>query len=270
MRIQFFSLLGAGWALMAMTTGCASSAVNANSQPPAAQASSRSPEIALVKDPRAMNELKKMGEALAEAKSMSFVTATMKPMRGPNEQWIHVLTTDVVEMERPNKLFVTAGGDAYPQRIYYNGKDFSVSAPEAKLYSTRSLSGNIDAMLAEASKVGGVSFPFSDVLLADPLASWTESLEGAVYVGASLRGGEKLEHIALTAKDVDWEIWIDQETHLPRIVYVKFTGEHRSPAVLVEFSKWKLNGKFPDSDFALKIPSGSKKVSFVAPGGINK
>jgi hypothetical protein len=266
MKFNNYVLLAATFAGVTLTAGCAS-APTASAPAPSAKTSPRNPAITPVKDQRAMAELKAMGNTLAEAGSMSFVTTTMKPIHGPNDQWIHVLTTDTVEMQRPNKLAVVSGGDAYPQRIYFDGKDFLVSAPEAKLYSDHPMSGNIDAMLAQASKVGGVTFPFSDVLLTNPLASWTDKLEGAIYVGESTRNGEKLGHIALTAKDVDWEIWVDQKTHLPRIVYVKFTGEYRSPAVLIEFSKWKLNGKFPASDFVFKAPEGTKKVSFVAPGG---
>ena len=37
------------------------------------------------------------------------------------------------------------------------------------------------------------------------------------------------------------------------------TGEERSPSVLIEFSKWKLNSKIADSVFAFKAPAGAKK-----------
>jgi hypothetical protein len=258
MKFSTLTLLGVS---LIVTAGCASTKKSASAAPSAHNA-----EIAPVKDKRAMDALSAVGNALGNAKSMSFVTTVMKPIRGPNNQWIHILATDNVEMQRPDKLKVVTGGDAYPHHIYYDGEHFSTSAPEANLYTTTKMTGNIDSMMAEASKLGGVTLPFSDVLLADPLSSWTKGLEGAVYIGESTRGGEKLSHIALVAKDVDWEVWIDQKLHVPRIIFVKYTGEHHSPSVLIEFSKWKLNEKIPASDFVFKPLSGAKKVSLAAPG----
>jgi hypothetical protein len=271
MKFNVLILIGMSLSGLMLTTGCATAApATQKTPPPVASAPPRNPEIVLVKDKRAMDALTEMGNALASAHTMSFVTTIMKPIRGPNDQWVHILTTDTVEMQRPDKLKVVAGGDAYPQRIIYDGENFSVSAPEANLYTNSKMNGNIDAMLAHASKVGGVTFPFADVLLADPLKSWTEGLEGALYIGESNRGGEKLVHIALSAKDVDWEMWMDQKLHVPRIIYVKYTGEHHAPSVLIEFSKWNLNEKIAASDFVFKPLSGSKKVSLIAPGGETK
>ena len=235
-----------------------------------AKADTTATEITPVKDQRALAELKQMGDALAKAKSMSFETLSMTPIRGPNEQWIHVFSTAKVSMQRPDKLAIVTGGDAFPQRIYFDGQTFTISAPEKKLYSQTPMTGSIDSMLAQASEKSGASFVFSDVLLADPLASWTKDLAGAVYVGESVRNSEKLSHLALTAKDVDWEVWVDKKTHLPRMVYVKYTGEKRSPSVLIEFKKWIVNTKIPTNVFAFKAPQGSIKAELKAPQGGGK
>ncbi len=264
------SLFAIGVTAVSLMSACATSQ-SASSEPKvAANPAAPNPQITLVKDKHAMESLEAMARALSSASSMSFTATVMKPLRGPNNQWVHVLTTEDVEMQRPDKLTIVSGGDAFPQHVFYDGKNLSIAAPQVKLYSSESLSGNIDSMLAEASKKGGATFPFSDVLLSDPLTSWEDGLEGAAYVGESIRNGEKLEHIALSAKDVDWEIWIDKKLQVPRIVFVKFTGEHRSPSVLIEFSKWKLNQKIPGSHFAFKPLKDAKKVSFSAPGGTNK
>lgn len=224
-------------------------------------------DIKPVKDPRALAELKAMGDALSGASSMSFDANSMTPILGPNAQWVHIFATAKVKMQRPDKLFVETGGDAFSQRIYFDGGTFSVSASEHKLYSQTEMRGSVDAMLAKASEKGGESFPFSDVLLSDPLRTWTQDLDGATYIGQSTRGDEKLQHIALTAKNVDWEVWVDEKSHLPRAVFVKYTGEHKSPSVFIEFSKWNLNAQMKTSEFAFKAPSGAKKAELKAPKG---
>jgi len=259
--------------MMAFLSACATQkpATDQNAAP-ANSTMSRTSGVTPVKDKRAMETLEAMAKTLSNAHSMRFTTTVMKPIHGPNDQWVHILAADTVEMQRPNKLMVEASGDAYPQKVYFDGENFSVSAPEDHLYSTEKMPGDVDAMLAQAQKVGGVSFPFADVLLADPMKSWSEGLEGAAYIGESTRNGDKLSHIALTAKDVDWELWVDEKMHVPRIVYVKYTGAHRAPSVLIEFHKWKLNDKIAASKFQFKPMSGAKKVSFAAPAstGVTK
>lgn len=227
-------------------------------------------EITPVKDKRALAELKTMADALSGAKSMSFSATTMTPLRGPNDQWVHVFSTARVELQRPNRLFVDTGGDVFPHQIYFDGKSLSVSAPDKKVYTQNDVSGSIDDALAQSSSKGGNSLPFADLLIADPYGSWTQDLNGAVYVGESTRGGEKLRHIALTAKNVDWEMWVSEKDHLPRMVFVKYTGENRSPSVLLEFSKWKLNASLAAADFVFHAPKGTQKVSLKAPEGASK
>jgi len=268
----YISSLGA---LVTIAFGCASTPTAVTNSTGAASAASnttnqRHPDIKPIKDSHALAELKAMSDALTAASTLRFTAMALKPLRGPNDQWVHIMTSANVEMQRPNQLFISTGGDAFPQRIYFDGKNFSVHATETKLYSIQPMQGkDIDGMLAQASKDGGVTFSFADLLLKDPWASWTHDLEGALFIGESNRNGEKLNHIALTASDVDWEIWTDQKTHLPRVVYVKYVGVHRTPALMIEFSNWKLGTKIPASDFSFKAPADSKRVSFAAPGEKN-
>jgi hypothetical protein len=238
------------------------------SQAPANQTPTTPPgSIKPARDQRALDELKAMGQALGQAKSLEFEVSSMAPIRGPNGQWLHVLKTAKVEAQRPNRLFVETGGDAFPQKIFFDGKTLSISAPEHKLYTQTPLAGDIDAMMAQSAKKGGNVFVFADVLLADPYSSWVQDLEGAVLVGDSTRGHEKLRHLAFTAKDEDWEVWVDTKTHLPRMVYAKYLGAERSPAILVEFNHWKLNSSIPGSVFAFHAPKDSKKAELRAPTG---
>jgi hypothetical protein len=270
-RLLYVSLASLTVVALAVTSGCASPAKTPTSNSnPDTRHENATAGIAPVKDPAALSGLKKMGDALASAKTMSFVADTMTPIRGANNQWVHVFSTAKVEMKRPNKIFIQTGGDSFAQDIRFDGEKFSSSSAKDKLYSQIGMAGTIDSMLAQASQKAGDTFSFSDVLLADPLSSWTMDLDGATYIGESTRGGEKLQHLALTAKDVDWEVWVDEKTHLPRIVYVKFTGETRTPTVLIEFSHWKLNADISDATFKFKAPKGFKKIEVKTPEGMSK
>jgi hypothetical protein len=259
------SLTCASAVALVITCGYASSATASSTDKENSPAA-----VKPVKDPVALAELKKMGDALSAAKTMHFLATTMTPVRGANNQWIHVFSTAKVAMKRPNKLMIETGGDAFPEKIFFDGTTFSASATEKKLYSQAPMTGSIDSEIAQAASKAGEVFAFSDVLIADPLTSWSNGLEGAVYIGESTRGGEKLKHFALTTKDVDWEVWTDEKTHLPRVVYVKYTGENRTPTILIEFNHWKLDGNVADSDFAFKAPADFKKIEFKTPEGAGK
>lgn len=232
-----------------------------------AWAASPSPEAAPAIDPRATAALKEMSNTLSQAKSLSFNASTMTPVHTPSGQWVHVFEMANVELKRPGDLLIQTGGDAFAQTIFFDGKTFSVIAQDSKLYSQTPMPGNIDQMLEQASTKGSYSFPFSDVLTSDPFSSWSKDLEKARYIGESTRGQEKLQHFSFAAKSVDWEVWIDEQTHLPRMVFVKYVGVERSPTVLIEFSKWKINPVFPVSAFTFHTPAGGKKVELKAPAG---
>ena len=94
-----------------------------------------------------------------------------------------------------------------------------------------------------------------------------QNLEGALYIGESHRGKERLTHLALTSKTVDWEVWLDEKTHLPMIVYVKYTGVERTPSIMIQFSHWKLNTAMPASTFGFVAPKGATKAELKAPAG---
>jgi hypothetical protein len=220
-----------------------------------------------VKDRHAMDELKVMSGALAGAKTLSFDVKAMSPLRGPNGQWLHMMKSAQVKLERPDHLRISQGGDAFPQEVYFDGKTFSVEAPQTKLFTQQPMPGTIDQMLANISKTGGESYFFSDVLLADPFGSWEQDLTGATYVGESNYEGKPLHHLAFTSKGVDWEVFVSGEDHLPRVVFVKYLNAEKSPTVQLEFSNWKVGTKIAASTFKFKAPEGSKQASFKAPKG---
>jgi hypothetical protein len=248
----------------AALAGCASTAMSSGGGGETA-VSAKLP-IQPVIDKRATDLLKQMSDTLVGAKTMTFETSGSTPMRGPNGQWLHMLKNATVELQRPDHVRIRTGGDAFPRAVYFDGKTYSVLSADGKLFSQTQMPGTVDTMLAEASRQGGDEFTFADVLISNPYKAWVDSLEGAIYVGESTRGNEKLQHLALTGHEVDWEVWIDSRSHLPVMVYVKFLGVHRMPATMIQFTHWKLNPTLAASTFEFHAPKGSIKAHLKAPG----
>jgi hypothetical protein len=229
---------------------------------PAAQSALPAAPIKPVKDPRALDLLKKMSERLAAAKSFTVRARDIVPMVGPNGQWISLIGSVHVALERPNKLLVERGGDLAPMDFYYDGRTLTLYAPAEKLYAETQAPSTIDAMLHGAFDYAEHDFPYIEVLLSDPYTAMTQDLTGALYVGESTIDGVKTEHVALTSTGVDWEIWIDAQDNLPRVVFAKYVQIEKVPTVLTEMYDWKLNPQIPAATFVFEKAPEAQKIEY--------
>ena len=245
-------------------TAAAQQAAPSATAPAAAQGTSAA-QIQLVKDPRALAALKAMSDRLTAAKSFTFLTHNTVPMLGPNLQWISLVGTARVALERPNKLFIERGGDQTPMEVYYDGKTLALHEPREKLFAEVSAPATIDATLAEVFGPALAGFPYLDVLLADPYAALTADLGGALYVGRSTVDGVKTDHLAFRGPGVDWEIWIGAEDKLPRLVQAKYVDLGKAPTITTRFSDWNLNAQIPAATFTLEKAAGAQQIEFVRP-----
>ena len=139
------SALAAG--LACALAGGALAAEQAPGQHPAAAGASA---LHAVKDPRALAALKAMSDRLAAATAFTVRTENSVPMVAPNGQWVSLIGSSSVALQRPDKLFVERGGDQVPMEVYYNGRTVTLYAPAEKLYAEIAAPATIDATLREA------------------------------------------------------------------------------------------------------------------------
>lgn len=220
-----------------------------------------------VKDPRALTVLKAMSDRLAAATAFTVRTVNSVPMVAPNGQWVSLIGNSSVALQRPDKLFVERGGDQVPIEVYYNGRTLTLYAPAEKLYAEIAAPATIDATLREAFDVAEHSFPYVEVLLADPFAAMSADLKGALYVGESTIDGVKTEHLALTSHGMDWELWIGAEDKLPRLVQVKHVDIEKVPTVTTRFFDWKLNPIIPEARFTFAGAGDAQRIERIRAQG---
>ena len=249
------SAMAAG--LLCAMAGAALSAEHTPSVHPGAAASA---PLELIKDPRALAALKMMSDRLAAATAFTVRTRNSVPMVGPNGQWISLIGTSSLALQRPDKLFVERAGDQVPLDVYYDGRNVTLYAPAEKLYAEIPAPATIDAALNAAFDVAEHSFPYVEVLLADPFAAMSANLLGALYVGESTVAGVKTEHLALASPGVDWEIWIGAEDKLPRLVQARHVDVEKVPTVTTEFYDWTLNPTIPTARFAFAAPPDAERI----------
>lgn len=205
----------------------------------------------------------KMSDRLAAAKSFTVRARNIVPMVGPNGQWISLIGSARVALQRPDKLLVERGGDQVPMDVYYDGKTITLYAPAENLYAEIQAPSTIDAALNEALHSAESTFPYLEVLVSDPYRAMTTDLSGALHVGGSTIEGVKTEHLALASPGVDWEIWIGAEDKLPRLVQAKYVQVEKVPTIMTHFYDWKLNSQIPAATFVFEKAPGAQKIEYV-------
>jgi hypothetical protein len=233
--------------------------------PAAAAKGPSATQVPLVKDPRALAALEAMSDRVRTAKSFSFHAHNSVPMLGPNLQWVTLLGTARVALERPNKLFIERSGDQAPMEIYYDGRTLALHEPRAKLYAEAPAPATIDAALADVLGPSLAGFPYLELLLADPYAALTANLGGALFVGHSTVDGVETEHLAFRGPGVDWEIWIGAQDKLPRRVQAKYVNLGKAPTITTQFSDWRLDAQIPPSTFTLQKAPGAQPIELARP-----
>jgi len=214
-----------------------------------------------IQDERALRWLKAMSDKLAKANSLSFGVRGLVPIGAPTGQFINLLASSRVVMQRPDKLFVQARGDMFPSDIYFDGKTVTVIGLSGKFYAQQPAAGaGLDTFAKSPQPGADAVAPFFDVLTADPYASLTKDYSSALLVGQSTVGGVKANHLAFTATAIDWEIWIGAADNLPRLMVISYRFPERQRTFTVEFSDWKLNAPIQAKTFVATIPAGATKL----------
>jgi len=216
-------------------------------------------------DQRALDTLKLMSDKLSQAKSIRFESRSMIPVKAPNGIWVSLFGTARVVKEGADKLFAETRGDFFPYDFYFDGKTVTAYSPTKNFYAEKPAPGTVDDVIEAAYREEGKSFPYADILVAEPYKILVEGVTRAVYVGQSTIGGVKTDHLFFSNKGVDWQIWIGAEDHLPRLVYANYLDDISEPSYTVGFLNWKVNDPVPAKTFVFQNSSKAVKVEFRNP-----
>jgi hypothetical protein len=217
-----------------------------------------------IKEERALAILKKCGDTLAAAKSLTFDVRNIAPTQVADGGLVYLVGRAHIAMVRPSKLFVSLGGDHFRQDWYFNDGLLSMFAPDEDAYTQRHYTGDIDTELHEIDSGVG-ALPFIDAVLSNPYPKWNAKLLRAEYVGESEIVGGKEHHLSLKGQRGRWEIWIDERDNLPRIVLLFPDDEPGHVVVLTEFANWNLTADVAPQTFNFTPPVNATLLDFRVP-----
>ena len=96
-----------------------------------------------IKDERALKRLQAMSDTLAGAKTLRFQYRGLLPVTGPTGQYVNLMASASVVMQRPDRLRVQARGDLFPSDLFHDGKTVTVVAANPKVYAQREAAGSL-------------------------------------------------------------------------------------------------------------------------------
>jgi hypothetical protein len=228
------------------------------SPPPQAAAAPAPP----VQDPAALALLRKMSDRLRQARTFSFRCRSSMELPVASGGLATAFNTCAAAVRRPDGLAASRKGDLPELKVAYDGKTISGHAPGSGRWATLAMPPTLDAMILAVGEQAGLSFPFDELLVADPFAAITRDLVQAVRVDAATVEGKKLEHLVLRGPGSELEYWIDPATALPVRAVAVYADLPLRPHFTIEFLDWKIDAKLPDSTFALPRPAGARQVEF--------
>jgi hypothetical protein len=217
-------------------------------------------------EPKALAILKAASDRLAAAHSMTFTAIATYESPARTLQPLAYTTLSDVALQRPDKLRVITPADGPPSQFYYDGRTIMAYSPGPDLVAIADAPPTIDAMLKFASAKAAISFPFDDVIVADPYADVASGLKLAFVIGQShVVGGTTTDMVAVVNDNAQAQIWIGTEDKLPRMVRVTYFNEPGNFRHVVEFSNWRLDPVLPPGTFASASALKANRINFASP-----
>jgi hypothetical protein len=256
-------ILASAGSALAQATAPAASPTTAS---PTTASPATSPPAPPKIEPAALAILKAASDRLAGAQTMRFTARASYEHFALNGQPLVYMTVSEVSLHRPNRLRVTTPGDGEGTDFLYDGKTMMAYVPDADTVAVGPAPPTIDAMVKQAYDQAAIYFPFVDVIVADPYKDITEGLVSAFVIGKSgAVGGTATVMLALATENVQAQVWIGVDDHLPRMIRAVYPKETGMPRYEVEFSDWKLGGPIADSAFASIPAAKAKRTVFARP-----
>ena len=216
-------------------------------------------------EPRADQELKKMGEFLAKVPRFALEAEETFDEMPDGQPKMELTNLRRIAVERPNRAAADATGDTLNRASWYDGKTVTVLDKEHNTYATIDAPGTIDEALDKLEDDYGVVLPLADLLSRDPYADLIEGVTYGRYLGIHQAAGVPCHHLVFSQETIEWQIWIDAgDQPLPRKLVIAYVDEPGEPHYTAVIRRWSLEPKFPEDLFVFEAPEGAQKIDVKA------
>ena len=244
--------------------GAASAALAAAPAKPAFPAVSTPSTVAgrSAVEPEAVQALKTMSAYLTTLQAFELSSDTTLDLITNDGQRVQVGGTAHYKARRPNGLAIEVDSDLKKRRFIYDGKTFTVSAPELGYYAKVAAPPTIRELLDTAWTRYGIALPLEDLFRwNDPSsAGHVQAFKSAFSMGRARLDGVDTDQYVFREDKVDWQIWIQRgDRPLPLKVVIVDRSDPAGPAYTAKLA-WNTSPSLSDSDFAFQPGKDDKLI----------
>ena len=215
-------------------------------------------------DPAALAALRKMGEFLRNQPAFAVQSRATTDDVLPSGQKVQYGGTVDLRIRRPDKMRMDIAGDRRTERMYYDGKTFTVFGEKAGFYAAFPAPATLTELKDVLEKRYAIDLPLADLFYWGTEHDGTGAITGATHVGVANVDGFMTDHYAFRQKDVDWELWIEQGGRpVPRKLVITTTTDRTKPQHSMVLN-WDLAPKFEDQLFTFVPPANVHQIEFEA------
>jgi len=214
---------------------------------------------------KAEMQLDQMARKLAGAKQFSVTMNMSYDVVQESGQQIQFSEVRKVKISRPNHFRVDGQqSDGDTTGLVFDGKVLTLFHTTENVYSQTEQTGDVNAALRYAIGKLGIRVPLARLLVTTLPQELKKLNMNVDYVEHNTLGDMPTDHIAIQAKDVDYQIWIRKDLLLARIV-LTYKNEPGQPQFQADFSDWNMTSAIKNSVFTYIPAKGAEKIKTLVP-----
>jgi len=217
-------------------------------------------------DPDAVAALREMSAFLTSLNTFKLTSESSLDVITTRDQKVQMDSVTNYQVDKNNPgLRIDLLSDMKTRQFFYNGRNFTLNAPQLGYYATVEAPGTIKEFLRELYAKTGIELPLEDLFRwADNDESDIAALKEGFNVGTATIDGARTDHWAFRTDDFDWEVWIQQgDQPLPRKLVIIDRTDPLRPMFMARL-QWELNPTIDAREFTFVPGEGAIAIQMAS------
>jgi hypothetical protein len=215
-------------------------------------------------DPVAINLMRKSARFLADSPALSFNWFVSYDEIIDDKQKLTFMRSGSNVLVRDKGFFSRVEGESGVREYYYDGRQFTVSAPGENFYAVEDFDKGFEALIDAVREATNTEIPLYALMSRDLPERIEDGLKSAMYLGITYISGSEVHHLAFSDAEEDWQVWIstDEKAPLPLVIAGTETQKTGWPQYRAYLTDWDLNAEIDPARFTFKPDEDDRKISF--------
>ncbi len=205
--------------------------------------------------------LKAMSDYIAKQNSISLGYDSVFEVVSDDQQKLQIAMSGTVDLSRPDKLRTTRKTGFSDTETVYDGKTLTFFGKGKNAYMQAEVTGTVDSVLDQLRDKFHRQLPGADLLGSNVYDALMADVTDVKDLGSGIIDGKECDHLAVRAKDTDWQIWIAQgDQPYPCRYVITSKGVDQAPQFSMTIRDWKASAGASSADYSFKPPAGATKM----------